>query len=110
MDQVTYFIVNGSDVLVGKSATKEIRNSMTKSEWFASMNQEQKNQISEIAYEIVREDMETFDIQIVPNCLEQAVDQLKVLAEKDTSAEDTLLRIGDLLDDGNDWLPEGGEN
>lgn len=115
-DQVTDFVVNGSDVLCGKSATKEISSSMTKSEWFASLSQEQKNEVMEIAYFFVLDELEMFfqDHRIpvnkeqIPAEFQSILDELR--ESKDTSAEDILLKIGNIIDDGRDWIPEGGEN
>jgi len=114
----TFKIVNGSDVLVGKSASQEIRQSMSKSEWFASMTSTNKNDIAEIAYQDVLDDLEIFmkDSRLpvekdqIPTELLKIISELKILALKNPNAEDILLKIGDLIDDENEWLPEGGED
>jgi hypothetical protein len=114
-DQIGPFIVNGTDVLCGKSAIREIRESMTKSEWFDSMTQEQKDRVAEIAYFFLLEDLEIdgdhhipVNKELIPMTFQLIVNELS--ARGDDNANDSLLRIGNLIDDGLDWLPEGGED
>jgi hypothetical protein len=110
-DQIGPFTVNDTDVLCGKSEIREIRESMTKTEWFAEMTQEQKNKVAEIAYFFVLDDLETdgdyhipVNKELIPMTLHLIVNELSA------RADDSLLRIGNLIDDGLDWLPEGGED
>ena len=112
-NEIVDFVVNGSDVLLGKSATKAVRLAMTKSEWFASMSPEEQINVSQIAHSLLLDDLEELfelgEIVIPMDLSGYTLEQLVEFLELE-QCNDILLKFGDLINDGKDWLPEGGEN
>jgi hypothetical protein len=112
VDEICPFIVSGSDLLCGRSAIKSIRETMTKTEWFSGMSQDQKNKVAEIGYYFVLEDLELMgdervhvDKDQIPITFQTIITELKTMADQPYIG-DILLRIGNIIDDGQDWLIE----
>jgi hypothetical protein len=113
---VDFIILDERCNLCGKTPNKDIRKSMTKTEWFSKLTQDQKNKITEIGYFYILEDLEMFfdDIRIPVNKDEIPAEFQNIVNEvshyNDIFSKQCLLRIGNIIDDGKEWLSGEGEN